>query len=118
MFDVKRMGKQIAHLRTGSSYTQEQLAEILNVSPQAVSKWENGKAIPEIPILCGLSELFHCSIDSILDPSAWSLRDMDFDYEFLIKPRVPAADSLDWSSAGTAKTVRSMMMKSIFCSRR
>ena len=92
MFDVKRMGKQIAHLRTGSSYTQEQLAEILNVSPQAVSKWENGKAIPEIPILCGLSELFHCSIDSILDPSAWSLRDMDFDYEFLIKPRVPAAD--------------------------
>lgn len=92
MFDVKRMGKQIAHLRTGSSYTQEQLAEILNVSPQAISKWENGKAIPEIPILCGLSELFHCSIDSILDPSAWSLRDMDFDYEFLIKPRVPAAD--------------------------
>lgn len=92
MFDVKRMGKQIAHLRTGSSYTQEQLAEILNVSPQAVSKWENGKAIPEIPILCGLSELFHCSLDSILDPPTWRLHDMDFDYEFLIKPRVPAAD--------------------------
>ena len=38
------MGVQIAHLRIENKYTQEQLAEKLNVSPQAVSKWENGKA--------------------------------------------------------------------------
>lgn len=92
MFDVKKMGKQIAHLRTGYNYTQEQLAEILKVSPQAVSKWENGKAAPEIPMLCKMSDLFHCSVDRILDPSACVLRDMGFDYEFLVKPRVPVAD--------------------------
>ena len=43
-------------------------------------------------MLCGLSELFHCSIDSILDPPAWGLRDMGFDYEFLVRPRIPVAD--------------------------
>ena len=52
MFDVKKMGEQIAHLRRERNYTQEQLAEELKVSPQAVSKWENGKAMPEIPMLC------------------------------------------------------------------
>ena len=46
MFDVRKMGEQIAHLRIGHGYTQEQLAEELKVSPQAVSKWENGKAMP------------------------------------------------------------------------
>ena len=52
MFDVKKMGEQIARLRKGNKYTQEQLAEKLKVSPQAVSKWENGNAVPEIPLLC------------------------------------------------------------------
>lgn len=92
MLDVKKMGKQIAYLRMRNNFTQERLAEASGVSPQAVSKWENGKAVPEVSILCRLSELFHCSIDSILDPPAWSLCEMDFDYEFLVKPRVPIAD--------------------------
>lgn len=51
MFDVRKMGEQIAHLRIGHGYTQEQLAEELKVSPQAVSKWENGKAVPEASML-------------------------------------------------------------------
>lgn len=67
MFDVKKMGEQIAHLRKGNKYTQEQLAEKLKVSSQAVSKWENGNAVPEIPLLCEMSRLFNCSVDRILD---------------------------------------------------
>lgn len=58
MFDIKKMGEQIAHLRTGNNYTQEQLAEKLRVSPQAVSKWENKKAVPEVPMLCEISKIF------------------------------------------------------------
>ena len=92
MFDVKKMGEQIAHLRMENSYTQEQLAEALKVSPQAVSKWENGKAVPEVPMLCEISGLFNCSVDRILDPSSCVLRNMGFDYEFLVKPRLPVAD--------------------------
>ena len=92
MFDVKKMGEQIAHLRRGNKYTQEQLAEELKVSPQAVSKWENGRAVPEVPMLFEISRLFNCSVDTILDPSSCVLRNMDFDYEFLVKPRLPVAD--------------------------
>ncbi len=92
MFDVKKMGEQIANLRTGNKYTQEQLAEKLKVSPQAVSKWENGKAVPEVPMLCEISKLFNCSVDRILDSSSCILRKIDFDYEFIVKPRLPVAD--------------------------
>lgn len=127
MFDVKKMGEQIARLRMERSYTQEQLAEELKVSPQAVSKWENGKATPEIPMLCEISRFFNCSVDRILDPASCVLRNMDFDYEFLVRPRIPVADYsgpewpksisaasfltavklfLDWNSAGMPKDAR------------
>ena len=92
MFDVKKMGEQIARLRKGNKYTQEQLAEKLKVSPQAVSKWENGNAVPEIPLLCEMSRIFNCSVDRILDPTVCVLRNTDFNYEFVVKPRIPVAD--------------------------
>ncbi|MCI9409657.1 MAG: helix-turn-helix transcriptional regulator [Oscillospiraceae bacterium] len=86
------MGEQIARLRKGNKYTQEQLAEKLKVSPQAVSKWENGNAVPEIPLLCEMSRIFNCSVDRILDPTVCVLRNTDFNYEFVVKPRIPVAD--------------------------
>lgn len=92
IFDAQRMGRQIARLRKENRFTQEQLAEILNISPQAVSKWENAKAVPEVSTIYELSRLFNCSVDRVLDPSSSVSRNMDFDYEFLIKPRVPVAD--------------------------
>ena len=92
MFDVKKMGEQIARLRKGNKYTQEQLAEKLKISPQAVSKWENGNAVPEVSMLYKISKLFNCSVGGLLDPSSCVLRDMDFDYEFIVRPRIPAAD--------------------------
>lgn len=92
MFDVKKMGEQIAYLRRERGFTQERLAAELKVSPQAVSKWENGKAMPEIPMLYELSGLLNCPIDRILDPMPCVLRNMGFHYEFVVKPRIPAAD--------------------------
>lgn len=53
-------------LRTQSGYSQEVLAEKLNVSRQAVSKWETGPTLPETDKLIAISELFHVSIDSLL----------------------------------------------------
>ena len=98
MFDVKKMGEKIAYLRTEKKFTQEQLAEALKISPQAISKWENGKAVPEVPLLCAMSKLFNCSVDRILDPESCVLLNMDFNYEFLVKPRMPVADysGPDW----------------------
>ena len=107
MFDVNEMGKQIARMRICSNYTQEQLAEKLEISPQAVSKWENGKAVPEIPLLCKMSQLFHCSVDRILVPASCVLRNMDFNYEFIVKPRIPVADysGSEWPKSIAAASI-------------
>lgn len=53
-------------LRKQKGYSQEQLAERLNVSRQAVSKWESDNGYPEMESLIILSDLFECTIDDLL----------------------------------------------------
>ena len=64
--DNKEIGQHIALLRKERGLTQETLAEALSVSPQAVSKWENGHSLPETALLPGLARILDCSIDNIL----------------------------------------------------
>lgn len=66
--NLKETGAKIAALRRERGYTGESLAERLHVSPQAVSKWENAKCLPETSILPALAEALDCSIDSLLYP--------------------------------------------------
>ena len=66
MIDKEKIGKRIAALRKEQGYTGEALAERLQVSPQAVSKWENAKCLPETAILPALAEVLDCSIDNLL----------------------------------------------------
>lgn len=68
MVDLVKFGKKIASLRKEHGYTGEALAERLQVSPQAVSKWENAKCLPETAVLPALAEALNCSIDSLLYP--------------------------------------------------
>ncbi len=68
MLDLYKIGNHIALLRREKGLTGEKLAEALGVSPQAVSKWENGKNLPETAILPALAALLGTSIDSILIP--------------------------------------------------
>lgn len=58
--------EKILYLRKKSGYSQESLAEKLGVSRQAVSKWENGDADPEIGKLRLLAQLFQVSTDWLL----------------------------------------------------
>lgn len=53
-------------LRKEKNITQEQLAEMLNVSRQSVSRWEKDAAFPETDKLIQLSRLFTCSIDCMI----------------------------------------------------
>lgn len=67
------MGQRIAELRKKRGLTQEELAEQLGVSPQAVSKWENDLACPDIMTLPKLADFFNVTIDELLrgeEPSA------------------------------------------------
>lgn len=59
-------GDKLAKLRKEQNYTQEQLAELLGVSRQSVSKWESNGAYPETEKLIRLSTLFDCSLDYLL----------------------------------------------------
>jgi len=73
--DMKRIGKNMAALRKTNGYTQETLAEKLGVTPQAVSKWETGLALPEASLLMELSVLLRVTIDGILQPKKNSIQD-------------------------------------------
>lgn len=55
-------------LRKQSGFTQEALAQKLNVSRQAVSKWETGNTLPDLELLLQLSKLYQISINDILEP--------------------------------------------------
>ena len=58
--------EKISKQRKELNYTQEQLAEILGVSRQSISKWESDIAYPETEKLIELGKLFDCSMDYLL----------------------------------------------------
>lgn len=61
-----KLGQKIAELRKKSGLSQEALAEKMNVSRQAVSKWESNQSIPDIEKIVDLSELFGVTTDYLL----------------------------------------------------
>ena len=60
------IGKRIAALRREKEMKQEELAELLNVSPQAVSKWENDLSCPDISLLPELARILGVTVDELL----------------------------------------------------
>jgi ubiquinone/menaquinone biosynthesis C-methylase UbiE/transcriptional regulator with XRE-family HTH domain len=67
MIDKNNVGLRISYLRKNLGYSQSDLSRILNVSPQAVSKWESGLSIPDIDVLLNISWIFKTTINNIID---------------------------------------------------
>lgn len=66
----KQIGANIASYRKRLRLTQVGLAEKLNYSDKAVSKWERGESVPDVLILCQLAELFQITVNDLLvDPN-------------------------------------------------
>ena len=61
------LAQNIKKYRTQCGITQDELAAKLGVTYQAVSKWENAKAAPDISFLPDMAEIFGCSIDELFD---------------------------------------------------
>ncbi|MBQ8293462.1 MAG: helix-turn-helix transcriptional regulator [Bacilli bacterium] len=61
-----KISENIKRLRKAKKITQEGLAEIFNVTPAAVSKWENAETYPDITLLFPLSHFFGVSIDELM----------------------------------------------------
>lgn len=67
MIDAAKVGRQIADLRKVKGLTQSQLGERLNISFQAVSKWERGETLPDVGILLDLAKVLETTVDHILN---------------------------------------------------
>jgi len=80
------IGEKIKTLRKAKKLTQEQLAEYLNISAQAVSKWETGASAPDIDTLPKLAVFFGTTVDDLLD---FDRRRIDSEVEKLVEESVP-----------------------------
>ena len=65
-FTMKFQDKIIEH-RKANGWSQEDFADKLNVSRQAISRWENGTALPDVQNVLQISKLFHVSTDYLLN---------------------------------------------------
>ena len=63
---MESFGTRLANIRKEHNLTQNDIAERLNVSPQAVSKWENDLTSPDIQTLLDLSDIYNISVDELL----------------------------------------------------
>ena len=66
IINPEKVGAQISALRKAKLLTQNDIGEQLNISFQAVSKWERGEALPDTSILAALAQVLDTTIDNIL----------------------------------------------------
>lgn len=77
--NIKIISRYLQLLRKSHNYTQDELAKKLDISRQAVSKWETGVTLPDLEILLKISKLYGLTINEILEPSIKSKRVSDFE---------------------------------------
>lgn len=65
--DQKKIGSLLKELRKEKGLTQEQFAEIVNVSNRTVSRWENGNNMPDLDILIQISDYYEINLRELLD---------------------------------------------------
>lgn len=82
--DQERIGQFIKKIRQDNKLTQKELADKLGVTYQAVSKWENGKNVPDIAILKEMSKMFNINIDEILDGEKKSKKKNEYIYPLVL----------------------------------
>lgn len=68
--DNRKIGGYIRHCRVAAGLTQKELAERLDVSFQAVSKWENGDTLPDTGLILDLCEILNTTADKLLNGGA------------------------------------------------
>ena len=77
--NITIISKYLQFLRKSNNYTQDDLAEKLGISRQAVSKWETGMTIPDLEVLLKISKIYDITINDILEPKIQPQRITDFE---------------------------------------
>ena len=106
MAENKTIGENIARQRKRLGLTQEELAEKMNVSAQAVSKWENDLSYPDIETLCKLADLFECSLDELVNDQPAAPRVKSAKPEKVEKRILTIHAEEDYKSDGDKVTLR------------
>lgn len=73
------LGSKIAAIRKNNKMSQEEFAEIFNVSRQTISNWENSKSYPDIKTLVKMSDIFDVSLDVLLKEDKLMIEKIDKD---------------------------------------
>jgi|GEM_PF-4414647 len=79
--DNKKVGAFISERRKIKRLTQQQLADKLDISNKAVSKWETGQSMPDISIMSALGEILGVTVDELLNGEKSSCEKIDKKYE-------------------------------------
>ena len=61
------LGKNLKNAREKAGYSQNDVAEKLNISRQSVSRWKNGRSVPDVENLVVLSQMYKISLDDLLE---------------------------------------------------
>lgn len=77
--NIAIISEYLQYLRKSHHYTQDDLAKRLDLSRQAVSKWETGTTIPDVEILLKLSKLYGITINDLLEPDIQPRKITDFE---------------------------------------
>ena len=77
------LSKKLREKREEAELTQNEVAEELHVSPQSISKWERGEALPSVEFLPKLAEIYKCKIDDF------------FNEKISIEVKIPQTMSVD-----------------------
>ena len=67
MFDTMKFGKALSTLRKKADMTQNEVADRLNLSRQAISKYERGESFPDISVLVLIADLFQVTLDQLIN---------------------------------------------------
>ncbi len=78
MLEKREIGKRITFFRKAKGMTQRELADLLHISYQAVSKWESGKSLPAVELLYEISRLLDVTIDALLNEQEWQNRGISY----------------------------------------
>ncbi len=73
------LGSRISFLRKKKGYTQDEFSRLLDVTPQAVSKWENDLSCPDIMLLPKIADLLDTTVDELLTGTKVNLGNPDID---------------------------------------
>jgi len=80
----KKVSKLIVYLRKKNGLTQQELADKLNITPKAISKWECGIGLPDITMLKEISKVFNITTDELLNGELKEQQQKKFPYPLII----------------------------------